>query len=494
MTIVNASKSPNTVDIAIVGGGITGLAAAAALPREYRWALFESHSQLGGKVATQHEHVPHMGDFVLEKGPDCLVAAQAENILSLFDQLGLATHILPTTQRDLPVFVWHNSKAVPLPHNTHLSIPTQLASLWRCPLISLQGKLRLCVEPFLPSSLSLPQDSTATQQDESVGHFLQRRLGQQAVDNLAEPLLGNIFQLHPNQQSLLATLPHIHRAFIKHGSLLLGMRAQGRNHNKTKPEGFVTLRNGMGTWVDAWANTLGRDRLHTDTYVQSIHPLNLGGYRLQTQSGQQWHCRCVLFATPAKQAAHILQDLVPQTACCLQALPTTSSASVYMAFANKDLHAPKNGGQPLLLGGAGLLIPHRQARTINAITCVSRKFAHRAPPGYTLLRAAVGGWRNPTLLQQHNEQMICRQVLADLQRFLNTRAQPVLTRLFAWRHSIPQHPVGHLQRIQHITSSLPKGIFLAGSPYAGAGLPNCLAQGQQAAQQIKKHLEALQNG
>ncbi|MEM7402613.1 MAG: protoporphyrinogen oxidase [Myxococcota bacterium] len=503
------NNTQQTLDVAIVGGGITGLAAAAALPSTCRWALFESGSRLGGKVSTQHAHVAGVGDFLLETGPDCLLAAQAGTILALLQQLGLANQLQGTTHSNLPVFVWHNNQAVALPQQTQLSIPTQLAALWRCPLLSLSGKLRLCIEPLLPKGRAV-----SDQHDESVGHFLQRRLGQQTVDQLAEPLLGNIFQLHPNQQSLLATLPQLRRTVMQHGSLLLGMRAQQRKSQESResqknqtsaedckqqkiangqtapmpPQGFVTLRNGMGSWIDAWRNALGLHRLHINSRVQALQPLSSkDGYSLQTDAGQQYHCRCVLLTTPSQQTANMLQQLAPPAAQQLHALPSTSSASVYIAFANSQLNTAHTGLPPLLQG-AGLLIPHRQARMINAITCVSSKFAHRAPAGYTLLRAAVAGWRNPTLLQQHNEQAICQQVLTDLQRLLNRRAKPVLTRLFAWRNSVPQHPVGHLQRVQQITTSLPKGIFIAGSPYGSAGLPSCVAQGQQAAQQIESYL------
>ena len=490
MTIAHLDSPNNTLDVAIVGGGITGLAAAAALPHECRWALFESHGTLGGKVATQHEHIAGIGNFLLEKGPDCLLTTQAASILSLFSELGLTDCLLPTTQSNLPVFVWHKNTAVALPQHMQFNIPTQWVALWRCPLLSLWGKMRLCMEPLLPKGSHDMQMHTgvshnvASTKDESVGHFLQRRLGQQALDNLAEPLLGNIFQLHPNQQSLLATLPHVHRAFIEHGSLLLGMRAQQQNGKK----GFVTLRNGMGSWIHTWAKALGAHRFHTNTCVESLQSIKSGGYTLQTNTGQRWRCGCVLLTIPGQRAAVILQQVAPQTAHCLQTLPTTSSASVYMAFADKDLNTP-HGSRPAAVQGAGLLVPHGDARTINALTCVSRKFANRAPAGYTLLRAAVGGWRNPMLLQENNGRAICRQVLADLQRFVHTRAQPVLTRLFVWNNTIPQHPVGHPQRVQNMISHLPKGIFLAGSPYAGGSLPNCVTQGQQAARQMQEHLK-----
>jgi len=451
--------------IAIVGGGISGLSAAwFAQKRGLDYTLLESSERWGGKLRTEHVSLPGGETFVVEGGPDSFLV-QKPAAVALAKELGLGERLLGTNDQLRTIYVLHKGKPTPLPDGVLLIIPTQFGPFALTPLISIPGKLRMALDLVIPRRTDPA--------DETLGAFVRRRLGQEALDRLAEPLMSGIYSAEADQQSLLATFPRFRQMEVEHGSLIKAMLAQKAKApkpepGKKKPPMFQSLPGGTQELIDALVPKLTGD-LRLSTSVTQLTPRSGGGFTLTLTDGSTLEADQVVLTTPASVVSQLLAPLAPPVSAALQSIRTVSTGTISLGFRKEDLTRPLNG--------FGVVIPRGEKRPINALTISSIKFDQRAPDGHALVRLFFGGSRTPETLAKTDVEILAI-ARAELKDILGVSAEPLFHRIFRWHNANPQYDVGHLDRVEALEKQLPKDLFLTGCAYRGVGIPDCIKQAE----------------
>ncbi|MBX2998620.1 MAG: protoporphyrinogen oxidase [Caldilineaceae bacterium] len=473
--------------VAIVGGGVSGLAAAWYLQKlapELTVTLLEASDRVGGKIITHFVDSGEDQPFVLEAGADAFLIQQKPWAYDLALALGLADRLLPTDPDHSGVSVVNNAHLIPLPKGLNLILPTDWEAFERSPLLSAVGKARMAQERQIPAR----GDGAGSPADESVADFVLRRFGAEALEKLGEPLLSGIYSAHPEEQSILATFPRFREMEERHGSLLRAVEAgKTRGSEEGKKGGreevrtaFASFTAGMEELPRALAAQV-RAKMRLSTGVDSIERVG-NGYLLRLSDGEALQADAVVLAIPAAAAEKLLRPLVPAAASALGQLRTVSSGVVYLAYARQQIRHP--------LQGYGAVIPRAERRDFNAFTWVTNKFAHRAPADRVLIRLFFGGARSPHMMERDDTEiaLAAQQELRDL---IGIDSAPTFHRVFRWWQAQPQYDVGHLDRMAAIDASLPAGLNLIGTAYRGVGIPDCVHQGKEAAEGVFAYLRSL---
>jgi protoporphyrinogen/coproporphyrinogen III oxidase len=474
--------------IIIIGGGISGLSAAWHLQQQaqnngqdVRYTVLEASDRWGGKILT--EQVNGFADvpFVVEAGPDSFLT-QKPWALQLARELGLAERLLGTNDQMRNVYVLQRGKPVMLPDGVLLIVPTKFWPFALSPLISPLGKLRMGLDLFIPARRD--------DRDETLAEFVRRRLGNEALDKIAEPLMAGIYNAEADKQSMLATFPRFRQLEREHGSLIRGILASRRQPTSTSSQGsqtaktsmFMSLEGGTQELVDALVNHLRGD-LRLCTQVSAIGLTAEGSYRVTTRSDETLYADGLLLTTPAYVAADLIRPLTGEVAEKLAAIRYVSTGTISMAFQAADIKRP--------LHGFGLVVPKSEQRPINAITISSTKFNHRAPEGYVLLRVFFGGSRSSETMTYDDDQLLglIRQELRDI---LGIESAPLFHRIFRWYQANPQYDVNHLERVAAIETALPHSIYVTGSAFRGVGMPDCIYQARQTVNRMLEHLKQIE--
>ncbi len=460
-------------NVVIVGGGITGLAAAYHLqtkaPKDkLTWHLLESSARFGGKIQSVRER-----GFTIEAGPDSFMVKKSP-LLDLCRSLSLDSEFINASQAG--IFVWNQSRLDPIPEGVTTMALTKIRPFLQSRLLSWPGKMRMGMEMFVPRKVSVA--------DESLASFVRRRLGQQALDKIAAPLLAGIHNADPDKLSLQSTFPLFLELERKYGSLMRGFRAQQKRtpvaHSQTgrKPAGpFLSLRGGMQALVNALVSELPSECLSLNAPVRSVSCTSSESYTITLDDGARLNASSVLLATPAYATADLIENVDPGFGAQLRNIPYSSTANVSLAFKREDIPHPLNG--------SGFLVPRKENRTITACTWSSVKFEDRAPEGFVLLRVFLGGGRLTNLTRWNDDDLI-NLALRELRSIIKIMAPPVLAKTFRWINGAPQYEVGHASRvdeIERLASSYP-GLYLAGAAYRGGGVPDCVRSGIEQAQKI----------
>lgn len=444
----------------VVGGGISGLAAALHLRGRTTGSviLLEAEPRLGGKIQTEQYE-----GFVVEGGPDSFLRSKPRGI-GLATELGLADHMQGVREETRRTFVMHDGALAPLPEGLSGLVPARLGPLFRSPLLSPRGKARVAMERYLP-----PRSS---QEDESLGSFMRRRMGREAYERLIEPLMSGIYGGNGDDLSLAATFPQLRAIERDQGSLLKSLRANSAQSGNTPPSPFVTPFEGMAELVSAIEHELGDVEVHCGTPALRLTQES-NRYRIDT-ADNSFVADTVILATPAYVSASLLEPCDNALAALLREIPYSPSVVVSLAYRESDLPAP--------LDGHGYIIPRRERRPILACTWTSNKFARRAPPGWALLRAFLGRPEQAALLNQDDAALI-KLVRQELRSTVEIGAQPVVSWVSRWPAAMPQYTVGHLDRLATIERRLDAlpGLFIAGAAYRGVGIPDCIQSGETAA-------------
>jgi len=459
------------VDVAIVGGGISGLTLAWRLSQrrpDLKVVVLEAESRTGGKILTERVEVD--GDvFLVEGGPDAILT-QKPDALALIDELGLSDQVIPIAQ-GMPATTLRNGRPVATPDGLRLITPTRFWPFMRSPLLSPLGKLRLWLDLVLPRR--------GEGRDESQAAFVRRRFGQEAVDRIGEPIIAGIHNGDPERLSIQATFPQLVALEHQHRSLILGQLAANRRRGKApaKPP-FVTLRDGMATLPDVLARRL-ESVVRLNCEVGSIHRQD-GGFVLKLADGETLIAHQVILTTPASVSARLLGELAPVAATRLGELRTIGAGSISLAYRTPAIARP--------LPGYGLVIPQVERRPINAVTVASSKFAGRAGAGWTLLRVFFGGVRSPETLLLDPD-VLLQTTHRELQDLLGVMEPPVLHRIVRWPVGNPQYDVGHLDQVKSIEDALPDGVLVTGSPYHGVGIPDVVRSANATAETVLQRLQ-----
>jgi protoporphyrinogen/coproporphyrinogen III oxidase len=452
--------------VAVVGGGIAGLAAAwrlAQRPDAPAVTLLERDPRLGGKIETER-----IDGFTIESGPDSFLAAKPRGV-GLCQEIGLGERLLSITPQPHRAYVLVRGRLHELPEGFSGLVPTKLGPVARSGLLSPRGKARLALDYALP-----PRRDDA---DESLGAFVRRRLGAEAFDRLVEPLMAGIYAGDGDRLSVLATFPQLRAAERTHGGLIRGLTARAAKPAGPPLPAFVTPADGLGELVAALESRLraaGAD-LRVDAAVRSLRPMMSGpGYRLGLASGETADFDAIVLATPSYAAGDLLREIDPALAADLRGIPHSSSAIVSLAYRLEDIHRP--------LDAHGYIVPRSEGGPILACTWTSLKWPHRAPDGYALLRVFLGRWGQEDALSGSDAALV-DTARAEVTARLGATAGPVLVRVRRWPHGMPQYVLGHLDRLARIEAALANhpGLSLAGNAYRGVGIPDCIASGEAAA-------------
>jgi protoporphyrinogen/coproporphyrinogen III oxidase len=455
--------------IAIIGGGISGLAAAFALEErraagaDVEYVLYESSPRLGGVLRTEH-----VDGCIVETGPDSFLTEKPW-ATDLCRELGLGDQLIGSNDSARKTYILTHGRLVEMPDGLMFMVPTKILPTVLSPLFSWKTKLRMAKEWFHPRNYG---------PDESVASFVERHYGSEVVDRLVDPLLSGIYGGEAANLSLRAVLPRFHDMEDSHGSLGRAMLAARKKMphapKKPAPPLFTSLKNGMQHLADTLISRLAGTLL-TSASVITIQP-EAGGW-LVSAGMQSDQFDSVILALPAPAAAQVLRMASPELSAELAAIPYTSSITVGLGY-GPDVRQS-------LPPGFGFLVPRSEGKRLLAATFVHNKFPHRAPEDRALLRCFFAG-SNAENVWQLSDDEIVGIVRTELQQVLGLRATPLFAHVYKWKSAMPQYAVGHLDRLAHIDRLLQQlpGLALAGNAYRGIGVPDCVRSGREAANHL----------
>jgi oxygen-dependent protoporphyrinogen oxidase len=416
--------------------------------------VLEAERRPGGVIRTES-----IDGFVIDAGPDALLI-QKPAALNLCRELGLGDRLSPTlTPRT--AFVLRGGRLIPLPEASVLGIPTRVGPFVTTRLFSWPAKLRMGMELVVPAR----RDAA----DESIGSFMARRFGQEAVTYLAEPLLAGIHAGDVNRLSMRAAFPRLLDAERTHGSVLRSLSSTSAGAAASSPGAFMSLPGGVEELVRTLVARLPADTIRTGATVESITGQN--PYLATLASGEAIEARAVILAAPTWRAATILTALAPDIATLVNQVRYVSSATCAVALKREHVRHP--------LQGSGYVVPRPERRTLMAASWVSSKWPHRAPEGTVLLRGFVGGAYDESIVERSDAE-IATAVVSELAALLSITGKPLFTRVYRWWRASAQHEVGHLERMAEIDRRLVAypGLFVTGSGFRGTGVPDCVSDGR----------------
>ncbi len=465
--------------IAIVGGGISGLAAAFALEELRRngaaieYVLYESSAHLGGVLRTEH-----IGGCVVEAGPDSFLTEKPW-AADLCRAVGLGDQLIGSNDAERKTYILVRGRLVAIPDGLMFMVPTKILPTMLSPLFSWSTKLRMAGELF--------QRPRIAQGDESVASLVGRHYGAEMVDRLADPLLSGIYGGEATALSVRAVLPRFADMERTHGSLGRAMLAARKKMSSAPKQPasplFTSLKNGMQQLVEAVISRLSPLSLLTNTPVQAVRP-EAGGWAVSAGARSE-HVYAVIFAVSTYAAAEMLrlgsaglpEEPALQLAAELTAVQYSSSITVGLGY-DREIRQS-------LPPGFGFLVPRSEGKHMLAATFVHNKFPHRAPPDRALLRCFIGGMRAEAAWPLSDDQIV-GMVRTELQQILGLRSEPLFARVYRWKAAMAQYGVGHLERmerIERLRQQLP-GLALAGNGYRGIGVPDCIRSGREAAAHV----------
>lgn len=452
-------------DVVIVGAGIAGLAAAWELQRRgIDPLILERSERTGGVIVTDRTD-----GFVIDGGPDSLLV-QKPAAVALCRELGLGDRLVPT----LPprtAFVVRRGRLVPLPDASFLGLPTRVGPFVASRLFSMGGKLRMATELLRPRTGA---------EDESIGQFIGRRFGREAVEYLAEPLLAGIHAGDVDRLSMASLFPRLVALEKAHGSILRGL-SQAQPHAAGGQGAFLTLPRGVAELPEALTAALGAERFRFQTPVVQIS--GRGPFKLTLDTDAAVFARAVIVTVPAWAAARMLGSIDARLAMLCADIPYASTATVAFGFRRDQIGHPMNG--------TGFVVPRRERRSLMAGTWVSSKWPDRAPEGHALLRGFLGGATQPDILSRSDDELT-QMAFRELAALLDIEGEPSLVRVFRWARATPQYNVGHAERLRRLEARLAQvpGVFITGSGYRGTGIPDCVADARLTATRAAAHVSA----
>jgi oxygen-dependent protoporphyrinogen oxidase len=479
--------------VIIIGGGVAGLGAAFKIARAasqghgVEFVLFEKDPRLGGKVCTEMVRDPSgEGLFVVDGGPDCFLTEKpaCHRIAKL---TGIYDDELPTDESRKRTWILSRGKLHEMPDGIFMFAPTKFLPFATTGLFSWPGKIRMAMDLLIPAKKVEPGEFN----DETLDHFVVRRMGRECLDHLAEPLVGGVHASDPSTMSLAATFPRLLEMEQKYGSLMKGFLAARRKVEEMrrkyppkpgeKPRTFFTsFVKGMQELPDRMAEAAGLKRMQTGVAVAGLQQMKDGRWSAFISEGSAVvEGDAVIIATESWAAEPLIRRQDEAIADALAAIPASSSATVSVAFNENEVGFDLNA--------FGVLCPMVEGRALMAATYSSTKWRGRAPQGRVMLRGFVGGPHNQKIVYRPDEELV-QTVLSEFHDILGLSpdAKPLFSRVFRWHLGMPQYTLGHLDRIARIEERCARipGLAIAGGSYRGVGVPNCIESGERAVSKI----------
>ena len=463
--------------VVIIGGGIAGLTSAFYLQKTIQEndlpieiQIVESSHRLGGKMQT----VLRDG-FTIERGPDSFLARKT-SIIRLAKEVGMDDKLVPNSTGKSYVLV--NEKLHSMPGGSIMGVPTEIGPFITTGLFSVPGKLRAAADFILPRSES--------GKDQSLGQFFRRRLGDEVVENLIEPLLSGIYAGDIDQLSLMSTFPQFYEVEQKYRSLIMGMKKMTPSQPKQsdskdkKKGGFLTFKTGLQSFAEAIEAKLNPKSILKGHRVDKITKSNQK-YEIYLNNGETIKADCIIAATPHMVTQTMFSDY--SFFDPFKSIPSTSVATVALAFPEEAIKTE--------IDGTGFVVSRNSDYSITACTWTHKKWEHSTPKGKVLLRCYVGRAGDETIVDLSDDQII-KIVLDDLMKTMDITMNPDFAIVSRWKNAMPQYTVGHKQRLatilEQVKTELP-GVFLAGASYGGVGVPDCIDQGELAVQNVLDYLK-----
>ncbi|MCG9126737.1 protoporphyrinogen oxidase [Candidatus Poribacteria bacterium] len=458
----------------VIGGGITGLTAAYRLSTEAKkrkipleLKILEAGNRVGGII-----HTEHRDGFVIEHGPDAFISTKPWG-KALCEELGIDEHFIGTNSKVRRSFVVRKNKLVPVPEGFYMMAPGSFLPFIKTPIFSLKGKLRILLDLFI----SAKENSD----DESVADFVRRRLGIEAFERMAQPMIGGIYTSDAENLSLSATFPRFLEMEKEHGSIIRALLNQKKKASQTSKDTsgpryslFLSFRDGMQTLVDTLADKLS-EFIQLNTQVETIRRNDDNSHwEIVLEKNTKLESDLLCIALPAPRTSQIIRNFSPTLAEKLNTIPYTSSVTINMAFRREDVTHPLNG--------MGFVVPIKEQLNLIGCSFSSIKFENRAPAGNVLLRAFIG----ENKIQNRNHEEVVSLVCKNVSDLLGIQSSPIFTVVSHHNKSMAQYLVGHQTNISDIQDQAKKikGLTIAGNAYTGIGIPDCIYSGDQAAQSL----------
>ena len=454
--------------IAIVGGGIAGLAAAYELAQKggpaVEAVLFEASPRLGGIVETVRE-----GGFVIECGPDAWVTEKPW-ARELAEELGLGNEVMPSNDAARKTYVLMDGQLQAMPDGMRMMVPADLDALDKSSLFSAEAKQDYRDEVNRAEELK----ASAPEQDESVASFVQRHFGDEVLEKIGAPLLRGVFGGDVAELSVRAVMAPFVAMEHEHGSLIVAMQARAAAKKHKEAAIFTTLRSGLGTLVDSMVAAIPADWIRLSATVHSLSHGDRGWVLKTSRSGEAFDA--VMMAAPVHAARELLRPIDTRIA---QLMEMNASSAVVVAFGFS--HPAKFAVPP----GFGFLVPEGSGSLLLACTFVDQKFPGRVPQKGRLVRAFFGGAAAERLMKCGNDETAAVARL-ELARLLGPLPEPQVTVVRRWPSSLPQYGIGHLERMAELDERVGRldGLSLLGNGYHGVGLPDLIRDARAAARQI----------
>jgi oxygen-dependent protoporphyrinogen oxidase len=446
----------------VVGGGISGLAAAFELHRQrIPFVLLESAPRFGGLIRTET-----CDGFVIDGGADAILTQKPAGV-ELCRELGLALSPVKTPG----TFIARGSSLRQLPEGAVMGIPTDWRAFAATRAFSPAGKLRIAAEYLLPAGPPID--------DESIASFIRRRFGNEALEYLGEPLLAGIHGGDAERLSMRALFPRLLDLEQRHGSVIRGFRQMKSVGEARAASPFAALAGGMETLVDALIAALPPDRLMSGACVSAIDPGPR--WRVHLTTGATLAAAAVVLAAPPRVAGPLLMRADSVLAGLCGQIHDVSLVTVALGYDRAAVSHP--------LRGSGFVVPRTERASVSAVTWASSKWNGRAPAHGALLRGYLGGARDPSAIDLDDERLIGK-VQEDLRRFLGIKADPMLARVFRWPRAGVQMEVGHRGLMDTIDKRLDRlrGLFISGAGFRGTGIADCVGDARKQALAASRYL------
>jgi protoporphyrinogen/coproporphyrinogen III oxidase len=459
--------SPIKNSIVVVGGGITGLAAARAIleTSDALVTLAEASDRLGGKVWTEKDD-----GVTYEWGADSFLARD-DTALELCRDLGIEDRLVPPAIFGAQI-PW-KGKMHSLPDKTLYGIPESPGAAMRVGLLGPLGAARARLDRVLPGPLKGP--------DISVGRLVKRRFGRQVLDRMVDPLLAGTRAGDANEMSLAAATPQIDEIARRHRSIRRGMAAT-RKSGTGWPPPFMAVKGGMQGLIDELGADVTR-RAGVRTHARVEHISTGEHLSVYLERGERIGADSIVLAVPAYEAAEMVSGIGTTARDDLASIRYASAAVIALVYPDGALRPPA--------GASGVLVPSKEGATISACTWFDHKWPDcSVGDGRRVLRCFVGRRENDPALEM-NDAELAVVVAADARNYGGATGDPISHRIVRWDRAMPQYAIGHLDVVDRIESDLAAHrIFVAGAGYRGSGIPDCIKQAKAAAAQAVAALTA----